>query len=167
MYSIHEREINECFKMHYGLLVQRCHHCILIQALWMCQETRASPATQTADTEELLPTDPWPTRSLPFPPRYQRYRVHYRCRRTQRTWQLKSNIQSVTYTLNREAKWKVLRKLEFQTLVSESVTLPCITIPPMTWSLHCSPATKTNKNVIRFLTLTKETPKLLPSDLGH
>lgn len=113
--------------MHYGLLVQRCHHCILIQALWMCQETRAYPATQTADTEELLPehlsTDPCPSHHVVVDTRYIIIKLHT-------TRQHKSNIQSATYTLNCEAEWKVIRKLEFQTLVSETVILPCITTPP-------------------------------------
>lgn len=94
----------------------------------MRQETRAYPATQSADTEgslpEHLPADPCPSHHVVVDTRHVIIKLHS-------TRQLKSDIQSATYTLNCEAKWKALRKLEFQTLVSESVILPCVTTPPM------------------------------------
>lgn len=81
------------------------------------------------------------------------------------TWQLKSHIQPVTWTLKCEAKEKVLTKLEFQTWVSTSVMLPCLTIHDL--ALHSSAATQIIKNAIKFLVLTKETHELLPRDLGN
>lgn len=87
----------ECFKTHYGPLVQGCHHWILIEALCMCQETRAYPATWTADTGGLWPehlrTDPCPSWSLPFPQPWYRHQMHYHSHPTK--WQPKSDIQPV------------------------------------------------------------------------
>lgn len=63
MYSTYDREIKSVLKRIMASLSKDvCHHRILIQAPRRCQETRAYPATQTADTEGLLPkhltTDP-------------------------------------------------------------------------------------------------------------
>lgn len=129
------------FKTHYDLLVQRCHLCTSIWVLWMlCQETcgYSNPNYRPKGAiTRASPTGPQPTCSLPSSPRWQKFWAHYHSPQTQQHMKTQSNIQLVTWTLNCEAKEKVLRKLEFKTWVSTGVMFPCLISHDLSLPLFC------------------------------